>query len=127
VSIIGKHAPENYAYLEDAQAKAQEEAIGIWQKGLRVGAVDAKEVKTNERIQVMMTDIAEANRFYIRIQGGSEYAKIEAEMNRFNPAIVEDLEKPIKKGTICAARFSVDKKWYRAKVLGTLGKGEMEV
>jgi staphylococcal nuclease domain-containing protein 1 len=74
-----------------------------------------------------MTDISDAGRFYVRIQGGNEYAKIEAEMNRFNPASVEDLEKPIKKGTICAARFSVDQKWYRAKVIGSIGKGEIEV
>lgn len=74
-----------------------------------------------------MTDITDASTFYIRIQNGSEYAKIEAEMARFNPASVDDLEKPIKKGTICAARFSDDGKWYRAKVLGSYGKGEIEV
>jgi staphylococcal nuclease domain-containing protein 1 len=74
-----------------------------------------------------MTDISDASRFYIRVQNGSDYAKIESEMSRFNPAKYEDLEKPIKKGTICAARFSVDQKWYRAKVLGSLGKGELEV
>jgi staphylococcal nuclease domain-containing protein 1 len=74
-----------------------------------------------------MTDISDASIFYLRIQNGSEYAKIEAEMNRFNPASVDDLEKPIKKGTICAARFSVDRKWYRAKVIGSYGKGEVEV
>jgi hypothetical protein len=33
-----------------------------------------------------MTDISDAGRFYLRIQSGNEYAKIEAEMNRFNPA-----------------------------------------
>jgi staphylococcal nuclease domain-containing protein 1 len=92
-----------------------------------VGAVEGKAVKTNERIQVLMTDISDAGRFYLRIQNGNEYAKIEAEMNRFNPASVEDLEKPIQKGTICAARFSVDEKWYRAKVIGAVGKGEIEV
>ena len=127
VSIIGKRAPENYEQLEEAQARAQAEAVGVWQKGLRVGAAEGKAVKTNERIQLLMTDISDAGRFYVRIQGGNEYAKIEAEMNRFNPSSVEDLEKPIKKGTICAARFSVDQKWYRAKVIGSIGKGEIEV
>jgi len=127
ISIIGKRAPENYEQLEVAQDKAQADGVGIWQKGLRVGAVEGKAIKTNERIQVLMTDISDAGRFYLRIQNGNEYAKIEAEMNRFNPGSVEDLEKPIKKGTICAARFSVDEKWYRAKVIGSVGKGDIEV
>ena len=39
----------------------------------------------------------------------------------------EDLEKPIKKGTICAARFKTDDRWYRSKVLRSLGKGQHEV
>ena len=47
-----------------------------------------------------MTDITDASKFYLRFQNGSDYAKIEFEMNRFNPALHEDLEKPIKKGTI---------------------------
>jgi staphylococcal nuclease domain-containing protein 1 len=74
-----------------------------------------------------MTDITDASRFYVRINSGSDYSKIEFELNRFNPSLHEDLEKPIKKGTICAARFKLDDNWYRAKVLGGVGKGEYEV
>jgi staphylococcal nuclease domain-containing protein 1 len=74
-----------------------------------------------------MTDITDASRFYLRVQTGSDYSKIEFELNRFDPADHEDLEKPVKKGTICAARFKLDDNWYRAKVLNSVGKGEFEV
>lgn len=33
-----------------------------------------------------MTDITDASRFYVRFQSDTDYAKIEAEMGRFNPA-----------------------------------------
>lgn len=74
-----------------------------------------------------MTDITDPNRFFVRIVGDNEYAKVEAEMDRFDPISAESLEKPIKKGTICASKFSVDDKWYRSRVLHTLGKGLYEV
>jgi staphylococcal nuclease domain-containing protein 1 len=74
-----------------------------------------------------MTDISDASLFYLRFQSNSDFAKIESEMSKFNSSISEDLEKPIKKGTICAARFEVDDKWYRAKVIQSIGKGDFEV
>jgi hypothetical protein len=74
-----------------------------------------------------MTDIYDANSFHVRIFGENQYQKIESELNKFSPAKAEDLEKPIKRDTICASRFSVDNKWYRAKVLRSLGKGQFEV
>lgn len=87
----------------------------------------AKEISHNERMTVLMTDISDASRFYVRVLKDNHYAKIEQEMQRFEPSLSEDLEKPIKKGTICAARFAVDDNWYRAKVVQSLGKGEVEV
>lgn len=118
ISIVGNKAPSNFEAIEEAQEKAKSEGLGIWQQGLRVGASGtSKQLKTNERQAVLMTDITDASRFYLRFQSGSDYQKIEYEMNRFNPIMHEDLEKPIKKGTICAARFKADDSWYRARVL----------
>ncbi len=77
-----------------------------------------------------MTDITDASRFHLRFQGetaAGEYRKIEAELGRFNPLQHEDLERPVKKGTICCARFKLDDSWYRAKVIQSVAKGEFEV
>ena len=39
-------------------------------------------------------------------------------MENFDPNTADFLEKPVNKGTLCAARFVDDENWYRAKLLG---------
>jgi hypothetical protein len=80
-------------------------------------------VKQNVNIQVEMTDIEDAAHFHVRIQGENNYDKIEEELDEFDPLEEEDLEKPIKKGTLCAAKFATDERWYRASVNKSIGKG----
>ena len=48
-------------------------------------------------------------------------------MQKFDPANAEELEKPIKKGTLCAALHAEDKTWYRVRVIGSVAKGLTEV
>lgn len=74
-----------------------------------------------------MTDITDASRFFVKIVGDNQYAKIEQLMAKFDYKAAQDLEKPIKKGTLCAARFKVDDNWYRARVLRGIGKNQFEV
>ena len=48
-------------------------------------------------------------------------------MAKFDAETAEELERPIKKGTLCAALNASDKSWYRARVIGTVGKDSIEV
>ena len=61
-----------------------------------------------------MTDMTDGTCFYVRdIDSGSQTAKIDAAMENFDYQNAEKLENPIKKGTLCAALFEEDGKWYR--------------
>ena len=114
--------------LEDAEEQAKADGIGIWSKSVKIlSSSSPKKVKQNERIQVEMTDITDASRFFVRVVGDNQYSKVEQLMNQFDPLQAEDIEKPVKKGTICAARFKVDGNWYRSRILRGLGKNQYEV
>ena len=55
------------------------------------------------------------------------YQRIDDAMEDFDAGSAEELERPIMKGTLCAALFSGDDKWYRVRVLGSSGKGMVDV
>lgn len=52
-----------------------------------------------------MTDIVDATKFHVRILDGSQIKIIDDKMAEFDPASAENLQQPIKKGTLCAAKF----------------------
>lgn len=114
--------------LEREEEKAKENGVGIWNKSIKsMFGSSPKKVRQNERILVELTDIIDATRFHVRIVGEHQYPKVENELSKFQPHKAEDLEKPVKRGTLCAARFKEDNKWYRARILKSLGKGDYEV
>lgn len=57
-----------------------------------------------ERVKVEMTDITDASFFHVRLNDKDNFGqKIDAAMAKFDAKSAEDLERPIKKGTLCAA------------------------
>lgn len=79
-------------------------------------------------IKVEMTDVTDASHFHVRVMDKSNvHKKIDDAMAKFDAESAEELERPIKKGTLCAALNSTDKSWYRARVIGTVAKGLIEV
>lgn len=79
-------------------------------------------------IKVEITDVTDASRFHVRVLDKSNvHKKIDDAMAKFDAETAEELERPIKKGTLCAALNTSDKSWYRARVIGTVGKDSIEV
>lgn len=75
-----------------------------------------------------MTDVTDASRFHVRVLDKiKEQKKIDDAMDKFDANSADELEKPIKKGTLCAALLPSDGCWYRARVIGTVAKGQIEV
>ena len=73
-----------------------------------------------------MTDVTDATSFHLR-RMDQHATSIDDAMESFDPATAEELERPIKKDTLCAALFSEDNTWYRVKVLGTRPNDKVEV
>ena len=56
-----------------------------------------------------MTNVVDGSSFHVRIiDKKASYVKIDQAMDHFDPKQAEELQKPIIKGTMCAARFSQD-------------------
>lgn len=81
-----------------------------------------------EQITVEMTHVVDGRQFYMRVlDKNASYAKIDKLMSKLDANSAEEIQKPVLKGTLCAVKNRADGKWYRSKVLATLGKGFMQV
>jgi len=125
--------PVLFAQMQEAQANAKAKGIGIWGSQLNLmasaqGSGAAQRFEYLQRIKVEMTDMKDATSFHLRrVDSSSPYQRIDDAMEEFDANTAEDLERPIMKGTLCAALFTEDNKWYRVKVMGTVGRGELDV
>lgn len=75
-----------------------------------------------------MTDLKDATSFHVReLSNQAIQDKIDEALDKFDGTSAEPLERPIKKGTVCASLFSSDNQWYRVEYLRAVSKTESEV
>jgi staphylococcal nuclease domain-containing protein 1 len=131
VNLIGSQQPANASQLETAEEVAKKKELGIWSASLKL-VTDTKQQTWDkfsflEQVTVEVTNVIDGREFYVRVlDKDADYAKIEKILKQFDSAKAEELQKPVLKGTLCAAKAK-DGKWRRARVLQSLGKGQSQV
>ncbi|XP_005100071.2 staphylococcal nuclease domain-containing protein 1 [Aplysia californica] len=110
-----------YKSMVDKEAKAKEAKLKIW-----ANYVEEKEVKVEEEPaerkvnynKVVVTEVTDNLTFYVqKVENGSTLEKLMDELRQdmeANPPLPGAYT--ARKGETCAAKFSQDNQWYRAKV-----------
>jgi staphylococcal nuclease domain-containing protein 1 len=115
--------------MREAEKKAQKEKIGLWEdegvakllkgdsfnEGL---SSDTKFEEINKDVKIRITDQIDFHKFYCNFLPNKTLEKIEDILADYDDGIkeAEKLSLPIKNGTLCAAKFPDDKKYYRGLV-----------
>jgi len=122
-------APPRYGVeFKQVEDKAREQKLGIWSANLQLNRGGRTETlkATNESKNVTVSDISDASDFYIQYADNKLLETISKELAAFQDTEPK-LEQPIKSGTPCVAKFSVDKHWYRARIEKVLNNGKYGV
>ncbi len=85
--------------------------------------------EVNKDITIRVTDYIDLNNFFINVLPNKNINTIEQVLEGYENNTIKPtpLEFPVKIGTLCAARYEVDNKIYRAKILRALKDGRFEV
>ena len=114
--------------MREAEKKAQKEKIGLWEdeglakiiKGdsLTEETAEKKFEVVNKDIKIRITDQIDFANFYCNFLPNKTLDKIENILSDYDDGIKEpeNLSLPIKNGTLCAAKFPDDNKYYRGVV-----------
>ena len=125
--------------MKEAEKKAKEGKIGLWEdEGLAnilkgdsygEGKSDNKFEEINKDIKIRITDQIDLDKFYCNFLPNPTLNKIEEILADYDDGIkkCEHLSLPIKNGTLCAAKFPDDQKYYRAIIKNMNKEKEFKV
>ena len=114
--------------MKKAEKTAQENKIGLWEdEGLakllkgesaEQGSTKGKIEEINKDIKIRITDEIDLDKFYCNFLPNKTLDKIEEVLADYDDGIEtgEKLSTPVKQGTLCAAKFPDDDRYYRAVV-----------
>ena len=116
--------------LIEAQEKAKKVRRGIWEledsKDEAVEKTDGngvgkKESDERKMVEVVVTDVTDANRFYVQFCKEPRTAWLSDQLSSMS---LDDEAPPVaqlKPGDSCIAKFALDGQWYRARIQSATG------
>ena len=126
ISDIGKNKYINE--MREAENRAKNEKLGLWEdeglakllKGDNFIENPSKKQfeEISKDIKIRITDQIDLHKFYCNFLPNKILGKIEEVLSYYDEGIkkIESLSLPIKIGTLCAAKFPDDNKYYRGLV-----------
>ena len=128
--------------MKEAEATAQKNKVGLWEdegvaKMLKFGEgleneqnVDNKKVEEiHKDIKLRITDQIDFDKFYCNFIPNKTLNKIEEVLSKYDEGKKKgvSLSLPIKNGTLCAAKFPDDERYYRGLIKSQNKKKEFEI
>ena len=115
--------------MKNAEKKAMEDKVGLWadeglakllkgEDSIDTSNTISKFEKIDKDIKIRITDEIDLDKFFCNFLPNKTLDKIEEILADYDEGIekAERLSPPIKQGTLCAARFPEDDKYYRAVI-----------
>ena len=121
-----------------AEKSAEQNEKNIWahpnlasylKEGELVSTLPKSFEEKHSDIKLRITDYIDFNNFYVNILPNKQLDKIGEVLASYDSGAIKPtpLEFPVKLNTLCAARYSVDGNYYRAKIVKALKDDKFEV